>query len=363
MALQYGAWGTPEFGISEKLSDLLGKGRTAQGGSNLFGSSTPTSSAYAGSPAPQGVTQYQSPIGPQPAGSVLGASTSRSTSTGGNSGLLSSLFNTSGADQAARQSGNAAQSEYDAALQAENTGYDQNRESLLSQLGYLSTQKDQSLNELNTAIQGVRGEVAGQKDQTMVNRDREIADASNSAQSAQRKNRNVLRGLGILNSTAAGELLSKPINEFDKQKGQINESARVRFNQLDDFLNNKVAEGMNKVASLQSQYAQLTDNIQRDLRFNDRQKLDAVKSARAALQSRLNEISNSVMSYKQQVDAQKQNFALQLAQIKAYNDPKADLTSILSTIFSPGQGQATQTASIYGDPQKKEESGLLSALN
>lgn len=37
MAIQYGSWGTPELGITEKISNLLGSGLTAQGGSNLSG--------------------------------------------------------------------------------------------------------------------------------------------------------------------------------------------------------------------------------------------------------------------------------------------------------------------------------------
>lgn len=350
---------TPEFGISEKLSDLLGKPRNAQGGSNLFGSSTPAAQSYS-APSTPNYQQYSSPIGPQPQGSVLGASTGGSTI--GNSGLLSSLFNTSGADQAANNSKNAAQSEYDSALRAQNTAYDREKEGLLSQLGYLGTQKDQSLNELNSAIEGVRGEVGNQKEQTVASRDREIDSAASSAQSAQRRNRNTLRALGILNSTAAGELLSKPINEFDKQKGQITEAARLRFNELDNFLNTKVSEGMNKVAQLQTQYSQLVDNIQRDLRFNDREKTDAVKQARAALQSRLNDISNSVLSYKQQVDASKKDYALQLSQLGSYQNPTADTTSILQTIFQPNQGVDPQQVGIYGQEEKDKQTPLLSSL-
>lgn len=67
-----GAWGTPEFGITEKISDLLGRGRTSQGGSNLLGSSsaqTPSGGQVLGQNTPgpmygpgneQGVSDFQS---------------------------------------------------------------------------------------------------------------------------------------------------------------------------------------------------------------------------------------------------------------------------------------------------------------
>lgn len=45
-----GSWGLPEFGITEGIGNLLGQGRTAQGGSNLIASSgQPTAQANTGS--------------------------------------------------------------------------------------------------------------------------------------------------------------------------------------------------------------------------------------------------------------------------------------------------------------------------
>lgn len=40
--MQIGSWGTPELGITERLSNYFGQGRTASGGSNLFGNQQQT---------------------------------------------------------------------------------------------------------------------------------------------------------------------------------------------------------------------------------------------------------------------------------------------------------------------------------
>lgn len=74
-----GSWGgLPDFGITEKIGDFLGGGRTAQGGSSLGVSGAPTSvSPYQQSTFANPVPSYT----PQPHPSVLGTSTSIPTPT------------------------------------------------------------------------------------------------------------------------------------------------------------------------------------------------------------------------------------------------------------------------------------------
>lgn len=73
-----GAWGTPDFGVTEWVSDKLGKGRTSSGGSNLIGASRQASYT------PSATQLYDSPAGPQPApsGQVLGSTTGGQRSSG-----------------------------------------------------------------------------------------------------------------------------------------------------------------------------------------------------------------------------------------------------------------------------------------
>jgi len=85
MALRTGSWGTPEFGITEKIQSLFApqKSYTSSGGSNLFSSSSanntttsvPVPNAYSYQTSSPGVSQ---PV-TQPSGSILGASTSGGT--------------------------------------------------------------------------------------------------------------------------------------------------------------------------------------------------------------------------------------------------------------------------------------------
>lgn len=87
--MQIGSWGTPEFGITEALSNLFGQGRTAQGGSNLFG---PVSQTTLVPQSGGGFTQATQPISRPPTtnattggtgGSVLGSNTNTPSAPSG----------------------------------------------------------------------------------------------------------------------------------------------------------------------------------------------------------------------------------------------------------------------------------------
>ena len=241
----------------------------------------------------------------------------------------------------------------DAELSAINTQYDQNRESLLSSLGSLETQKNQSLSSLDTQLAGVKTTIGNQRTQAQQSTDSQIQQAGSTAHNTQKQNRNVLRSLGILNSSAAGELLSKPINQFDQIRGQLGVELQNRFTQLDDYLNQRVAEHQNAYQSVINQYNDMVGKIQSDLRFNDRQRTDAVKAANAALSQRIAEIQSSVQQYQQAVNQQKQQYEAAASNLSAYN-PTYDQNQIASTGISGGQS-ANYGPQIYGeDPRKKQ---------
>jgi len=284
---------------------------------------------------------------PKDPSGVLGASSSAGLS--GNRPLPSSAP-TQDYSSFARQAA-------DSELSSLNTQYDQNRESLLSQLGSLDTQKNQSLSALDTQLAGVKNTIANQRTQAQQSTDSQIEQAGNTARNTQRQNRNVLRALGILNSSAAGELMSKPLNQFDQIRGQLGIELQNRFTQLDDYLDQRVAEHQHAYQSVVSQYNDLVGKIQSDLRFNERQRGDAVKAANAALSQRIYEIQQSAQQYQQAVDLQKQQYSSAANSLSQYN-PSYDTSLLTATQIAPQQ--QSSNAQIYGAPQKKQ--GLLSSI-
>lgn len=362
MALQYGAgiFGikTPEFGISEKLSDLLGKGRNSQGGSSLFGSSKPAGSVLGASsystPAPPS-SMINGPVVNQPSGtSKIGSSGLLSSPSGGQqpSQTYNSSFDTSPLYDAA-------QSGYDSELSAANSALDYERGNLLSSLDSLGRQKADSLSSLETDLKGINTEVGAQKTRSQQATDEAIGQAGSIARTTQAKNRNVLRALGILNSSAAGTELSKPINEFDQERARLVRGNLDRIKQLDDFYLQKVDEGKQAAREIDSQYTDLVGRIQNDLRFNDRQRTQAVKDATAALNTRKSEIATTLVNYQNQVKQLKGNFAAQLAELKLAADPTADPTGIMNTGLSLADRAYGSDAQIYGgEDQRKRLSGL-----
>lgn len=292
----------------------------------------------------------------RPAGQVLGTSTNRLSSPA--PAPAPTPMNTSAFDAAS----SSAQQQNDALLSRLNSEYDYNAGQLQSQLGSLDQQKGLSLEQLNNEFSNVKNQVTTAKTNAQTNTEKQIAEAGATAQSIQGQNRNVLRALGILNSTAAGDLLSKPMNEFGKQRAALNEAFMARINELDNFMNERTSEHSLAVRQLEQQYTELVGKIQQDLRFNDRQRADAVQSANAALSQRLAEVQSSLLNYKNQVDIQKQTFAQQLQSMNNYTNPMADLTALSKTAYT-APTSSSQTTSIYQDPKKRSTStSLLSDL-
>lgn len=154
--VQIGSWGTPELGLTEKLSNLFGQGRTSQGGSNLFGSSSATDllPVYNDQNQPTGSfkSPYVAPAKSTSGGTVKGASTSSAgTPSGGGSTPSSSTPNFDVNADAARRA-QEAQAQRDAEIarerQAISGEFDPIFAELDRQLGALPGQK----NELETKL-------------------------------------------------------------------------------------------------------------------------------------------------------------------------------------------------------------------
>lgn len=297
----------------------------------------------------------------QSSGSVLGASTggggdSRLTQLQkmAASGGLNPTFQSELDSLLGSQNG-AAEAQRSAELGRANTQYDYLSSQLQNQLSGLDTQRTNAQNEIDTGLSGVQNQIGLSRTNAQNNTDSQIQQAGSIAKSSQQQNRNVLRALGIINSSAAGELLSKPINEFGKQRAQMQQALTSRFSELDNTLDQAVKEASNKKNEILSNYSQLYSNIQNDLRFNDRQRVDAVNSINAAASQHLADIQQSVLNYQNQVNLQKQQFAMQMAQVSGYQNPNLDLSGITNATLTNSGAGAKQGTNIIGgvDPLKK----------
>lgn len=227
----------------------------------------------------------------------------------------------------------------DAELAGLNTQYDMFAAQAQNQLSDLARSKEQSLASLGTQYQGIQSDVNKQKGYATENQESQIANAGNVARNTQKANRNALRALGILDSSAAGELLTKPMNEFDTQRNDIVMATTKRISELDDFMNQKTSEHTNLVSQLENQYLSMVNNIQTDLRFNGRQRADAIRAVNASLSSKLAEIGMAQQAYQNQVNAQKAQWTTQLAGTQNWTGPSANIPNIASTAVNYQQGQ------------------------
>jgi hypothetical protein len=238
--------------------------------------------------------------------------------------------------------------------------FDYQKEGLQAQSGQLDQQRLSALGTLDTSRGQAQTEATKAKEESASSTESAKNKALGAAQSVQRQNRNILRALGILQSSAGGEMLSKPMNEYQSQSGQLEQSHVKRLSTVEDWLMQRTQEFDKSKTDLETQYANLKENINRDLRFNDRQRLTAVKAASAALQQRTAEIDQQKLQYQQAAEQQSNNLLLKLAQLKMYQNPTADVTSIYNTLLQNAQsGMKAQTVgTVTEDPNKKLLSGL-----
>lgn len=253
----------------------------------------------------------------------------------------------------------AARAMQEAELSAANSAYDYAKENLSAQIPSLEGQRDRAIGDIELGLSGVKTQVESARTSAQTNNEKQIRQAGSIAKSTQQQNRNVLRALGIINSSAAGELLSRPMNEFASQRADLGIQLNQRINELDQFVAQKVAEANSQKNGIIAQFTDLYGKIQSDLRFNERQRTDAIKAATASLQQRLADIQNSVFNFQQQAELQKQNFAQGLAQIAAYNNPTI-AKDYLSQLNLTNPINQVQTAAIYNPVDQKKKGFLTS---
>jgi len=376
-----GSWfGLPDFGVTERLSDIFQgpQTRTSQGGSNLLPSASNIINPYPGNvlgTSSQNKTSSVSPVSPSVNQSFQNMSyanpnTLSSGGGGGGGGSLldqwKSLGNTgdlpvgwngpsgggSSAEDLARQQ---AQAELESAL----TEYDRYSEEAQAQKSSLGTQRTQSLSELASGYGQAETQAKTSKEEAIGATAKAKNKALSTAEDVKNKNRNVLRALGILSSSAAGEMLGKPMEEYASQAAELEQGLIQRQATIDDWLKQRLTEFTQAKTSIEQQYAELVGNIDRDLRFNDKQRLQAVKAAQVAAQQAVQQAQAQAQAYQQAAQQYNAGILQQVAQLRTYQNPTADTSDIQNSLLSMASPQQSQTASIYQtDEQKKRLSGL-----
>lgn len=251
-----------------------------------------------------------------------------------------------------------------AALDAALGELDYAKENLQAQSGQLDTQRAGALSTLDTEY----GKAEKEKGLAMTEATQATAEAKNKALSTAndvtKKNRNVLRALGILSSSAGGEILTKAMTEYGTQAGELQQGLIKRLATVEDWWMNRQQEFTKAKTDLETQYATLKENINRDLRFNDRQRLSAVKAAQAAMQQRVYEVAQQQQAYQTAAKQYSDNILLKIAEMKMYQNPSADVSAIYNQLLSSAQGgiQYRQVGVAQSEEERRrqqEQSSLL----
>lgn len=174
--------------------------------------------------------------------------------------------------------------------------YDRVKAELANQQGFLGSQKESALAQYDAQAKALQAEIERRK-----------AGTYESAKNAERANRNTLRALGILGSSAAGELLTRPLTQAEGSVAQLDQMWLEKQSELDLARND-----------LETQYARLVEQINTDLRFNERERTAAVQQATTAANERLMQIEQQKLQWAQAIDTMKKQAAIDMAKIRAY---------------------------------------------
>jgi len=285
---------------------------------------------------------------------AFNANKAKTSGTGGNQ-IVGQQIPTGDNGQAALDAAN---------LASLNTGYDYYQAKGEEQIPYLSGQRDAGVQSINDILGQAQTSADSAKLAAEQNNQNETNKSLSTAQDVTKGNRNILRALGILDSTAAGEALQKPMNEFAKQRFQLGQALTTRLNDIQTFLDQKQTEAATAVKSLQDNYAQLIGQIKTDLRFNGRQRADAITQATAAAKTRMEEIATNAANIKSGADTAIQNMKASIFQDLYAANPTSDpakieqmrLTaeSVFSAMTGKQVGIAQGETDMYGNPLKKQ---------
>lgn len=246
-----------------------------------------------------------------PQGAVLGASTSSGGGGGGGgaqpaAGALDAI-------------GNNVRSMYEEQLGRARSLYDARASELNNQLGGLGREKDTMLDRIGSTYRGLtqsaqdtltknvgalnnrRGEVEQTYDTSRTNVGRLLGDQ-------QRMNRVMARAQGTLGSSYYGNMQSGAGREATQRIAGLNTEEVGKLDAIGDAILNAETDTNSKIQALKEEqalqeretinkYTTLANAIQNDLRFNERDRLEALDAVNSRLSSALDQISNTMMQY------------------------------------------------------------------
>lgn len=280
-----------------------------------------------------------------------------SNGTGGNNGqVLGSNVVNNPPSPTGPNPEDTARSQSDAELQSALNEFENERSQMLIEQESLGRQKTNTLSSLGSALGKSQEQAKTAESSAETETTRQKSKALSTAQDVQRSNRNVLRALGILSSSAAGEMLGKPMNEFATQAADLGAKLIERKNYIQDWLGERVAEHQSAVAQVEENFNTLSQRIAQDLRFNTQQKSDAIRQAKAALSANISEIQRSMQQYQLSAQQYSDSILQQIAQLQLYQNPQADVSGIQNTLLSRAMGTGNYTPQQVGVEQKKKES-------
>jgi hypothetical protein len=343
-----GSWfGLPDFGITEKIGQFLGATPTQQGGSNVIGGDVSRLSSVV-SPVAQKQDMSSEWAGTP---STLGASTSN---------LLSNPQQTQQPQQQGnpfQDQGNASFDQAQAELNAALNEYDRQNSLLQNQLTSTQGQKESALSGIESQYGQAQKQAGAETLTAQENLTSQKQKALSTSQDVERKNRNMLRALGILSSSAAGEMLAKPGEEYATTSADLTTAFNKRKGQVDDWLNQRLEEANTSKTDIVRQFNDIVANINTDVRFNSQSKLQAVQAAQAALKENIAQLNTQAMQYQQAAQQYSQNMATQVAQLQLYQNPSANISGILSTLMTPQQTNYKPVQVGTLQPEKKDQYG------
>lgn len=287
-----GRWlGLPEFGLIDQLTGNYGGVNAATGQRQGLTLNAPYNDPNYKTIKPTDTTVPQTKDTLSGAKDILGGTTGNLLSDLFGTGTSSSLTGSSTTNGLGTMD-----SLYADMLSANNKSTKNQQRALENQYNLYNDQIAQQEQTLNNQLTNARTDLGNQTDQAV---QQTYEDANNT----QRANRNVLRALGILGSSAAGEMLSKPLQQADKAASQL----RTQYT--------------SQMANLQSQYADLLGKIKADQRFQGQAKIDAIKQLQDAAKQTALGIQQSAIQYAQALQQQKQQTIVSLISAASQNSP------------------------------------------
>lgn len=247
--------------------------------------------------------------------------------------------------------------QYDADVEQTTNLYNYQDEQLRNQEQELNVDKATNQSILEQALRAVLTTAGNTKENIKGQAEAALEQGGSAARQATTKSRNMLRGLGIMNSSAAGDILSRPGTEFQKVSADVNSQLSKGLKEVDDYIMAKTEENATKVQQLLSQYAAMVDRIKTDLRFNGKEKLSALKQATLARNQTLSEIRADQTNMKLEAQRYSNDLAASFGGVDEnlpnIQDPSA---SIASTAYTTPQTQ-TQNPNIIPSYQSN---GMIS---